>query len=256
MVLFYAVAFAGTPLLLLIEWLVARRRGMRIHDARQTADSLAQLVGEALLNVVLGLDVFGLYDLLASRVGVVAWSARSPATWVVAFVVLDFVYYWGHRLCHALAPMWALHAVHHQGSEMNFSVGLRGPMLAALQVVPFLVPLAVLGIPLSVMFPIYLAHTTYKLLVHTRIVGKLGLLEGLLVTPSQHRVHHAMNERFLDKNFGGVLAVWDRLFGTYQVEDETPIYGSPVAFSPLANNLTPWRAVFTRPKRSTERRSR
>ena len=241
---FYAFAFAGAPLLLLLEWLVARRRGMCIHDPRETADSLAQLAGEALLNLVLGLNVFGLYGLLVEHVGLFSWSARSPLTWLVAFVVLDFVYYWGHRLCHSFAPLWALHAVHHQPREMNLSVGLRGPMLAALQVAPFLAPLTLLGVPLSVMFPVYLTHTTYKLLVHTRVVGKLGAIERVLVTPSQHRVHHATNERFLDRNFGGVLAVWDRLFGTAQEEDEVPTAGAPVRFDPIENNLAPWRALL------------
>jgi alkylglycerol monooxygenase len=249
-VLFYVIAILGAPLLLLAEWLVARARGMRIHDARETADSLAQLVGEAVINLALGLNVFAVYGLLVQRVGLVAWETRAIATWVVAFVVLDFVYYWGHRACHSFAPLWGLHAVHHQAREMNLSVGLRGPMLAVLQVAPFLVPLAFLGIPLSVMFPVYVAHTTYKLLVHTRVVGKLGPIERWLVTPSQHRVHHAVNERFLDKNFGGVLAVWDRLFGTYQAEDETPIPGERVDFDPLENNLAPWRAMFSRAARA------
>ena len=127
---------------------------------------------------------------------------------------------------------------------MNLSVGLRGPMLAVLQIVPFLVPLAILGIPLSVMFPMYIAHTIYKLLVHTRVVGKLGVLEHVLVTPSQHRVHHAINERFLDKNFGGVLAIWDRLFGTKQVEDETPVAGPRIDLDPIEHNLAPLRVLI------------
>lgn len=251
MLFFYAFAFLGAPLLLFIEWLVARRRGMRIHDPRETADSLAQLAGEAIITLALGLNVFGLYGLLVERIAVVSLP-RSPLTWALAFVALDFVYYWGHRLCHSFAPLWSLHAVHHQAREMNLSVGLRGPMLAVLQIVPFLVPLALLGIPLSVMFPLYLAHTAYKLLVHTRVVGKLGVLERVLATPSQHRVHHATNPRFLDRNFGGVLAIWDRLFGTYQEEDEVVVPGPAVAFDPIENNLAPWRAMFQARSATTE----
>ena len=241
---FYVLAIAGTPILLLLEWLVAKKRGMRIHDAEETADSLAQLGGEAAINLLLGLDVFALYGLLVRYVGLVTWDAHRVLTWVVAFVVLDFVYYWAHRACHSWRPLWALHAVHHQAREMNLSVGLRGPMLAVLQIVPFLVPLAILGIPLSVMFPMYIAHTIYKLLVHTRVVGKLGVLEHVLVTPSQHRVHHAINERFLDKNFGGVLAIWDRLFGTKQVEDETPVAGPRIDLDPIEPNLAPLRVLI------------
>jgi sterol desaturase/sphingolipid hydroxylase (fatty acid hydroxylase superfamily) len=243
-VLFYVFAFAGAPLLLLVEWLIAKKRGMRIHDPAETADSLMQLVGEAVINLVLGLNVFALYGLLVDRIGLVTWNAHSSLTWALAFVVLDFVYYWGHRACHSFAPLWGLHAVHHQAREMNLSVGLRGPMLAVLQVAPFLVPLALLGVPLSVMFPVYIAHTIYKLLVHTRVVGKLGFVEKILVTPSQHRVHHATNERFLDKNFGGVFAIWDLAFGTYQVEDEAPIPGPRVDFDPIENNLAPWRTII------------
>lgn len=252
---FYLIAIAGTPILLLLEWFVAKRRGMRIHDAEETADSLAQLAGEAAINVVLGIDVFALYGLLVRHLGVVTWDAHRVLTWAVAFVALDFVYYWAHRACHSWRPLWALHAVHHQAREMNLSVGLRGPMLAVLQIVPFLVPLAILGIPLSVMFPMYIAHTIYKLLVHTRVVGKLGILEHVLVTPSQHRVHHAINERFLDKNFGGVLAVWDALFGTKQAEDETPASGPGIELDPIEHNLAPLRRLIGAEPRSRRPRS-
>lgn len=243
-IVFYALAIAGAPILLLLEWAIAKKRGMRIHDGAETADSLAQLIGEAAINLLLGINMFAVYGLLVGRIGLVTWDPRAVVTWVTAFVVLDFVYYWGHRACHSWRPLWGLHAVHHQARAMNFSVGLRGPMLAVLQVAPFLLPLALLGVPLAVMFPVYVAHTIYKLLVHTRVVGKLGLVEKILVTPSQHRVHHATNERFLDKNFGGVFAIWDRVFGTYQVEDKAPIPGPRVAFDPIENNLAPWRAMF------------
>ena len=245
-ILFYLIAFAGAPLLLVVEHVIARWRRMRIHDPRETADSLAQLALEAALNLALGVNVFAAYAWLTGKIGFVAWDARSPLTWVVAFVVLDFVYYWGHRACHALAPLWALHAVHHQPRAMNLSVGLRGPVLAVVQIAPFLVPLAVLGVPVSVMFPLYVLHTAYKLLVHTRVVGTLGFVERVLVTPSQHRVHHASNSRWQGKNFGGVLVLWDQVFGTLQREDEAPIAGPGVDFAPLANNVAPWRALLRR----------
>lgn len=242
--IFYLVAVVGAPLLLLVERAVARRRRMRIHDPRETADSLAQLALEGALNLTLGIDVFSAYGWLTGKVGLVAWDARSPLTWAVAFVALDFVYYWGHRACHAFTPLWALHAVHHQPRAMNLSVGLRGPILAVLQLAPFLVPLAVVGVPVSVMFPLYVVHTAYKLLVHTRVVGTLGFVERVLVTPSQHRVHHAVNARWAGKNFGGVLVLWDQLFGTLQREDEAPLAAPGVDFDPLANNVAPWRALF------------
>lgn len=241
--LFYAIAFAGAPLLLVVEQAIARRRRMHIHDPRETADSLAQLALEAALNLALGVNVFAAYAWLTGKVGLVTWSPRSPLTWVVAFVVLDFVYYWGHRACHALAPLWALHAVHHQPRAMNLSVGLRGPVLAVVQVAPFLAPLAVVGVPVAVMFPLYVLHTAYKLLVHTRVVGTLGVVERILVTPSQHRVHHASNPRWQGKNFGGVFVLWDRLFGTFQREDEAPMASAGVGFAPIANNVAPWRSL-------------
>jgi hypothetical protein len=142
--------------------------------------------------------------------------------------------------------------VHHQSGEFNLSVGLRGPWLSALQIVPFLLPIALLGIPSEVIFPLYAFHTVWKLFVHTRMVGKLGPLERVMATPSQHRVHHAINERYLDKNFGGLFSVWDRLFGTFQAEDEAPSFGpaTPLrTLDPLANNLDPWREL-----RATARR--
>jgi alkylglycerol monooxygenase len=234
--------------LMTAEAAVARARGRRAYDLRDTIASLGTFAGELVLTTLLYFNVFLAYGWLEQRIALVSLPARSPITWVVAFVAVDFSYYWAHRLCHRVAILWALHAVHHQSGHYNLGVGLRGPWLSALQIAPFMIPLAAAGIPSEALFPIYAAHTVWKLLVHTPLVGRLGVLEHVLVTPSLHRVHHGRNAHYLDRNFGGVLIVWDRLFGTHQIEDVAPEYGPvpAVVYDPLRSNLAPFRSLALR----------
>jgi sterol desaturase/sphingolipid hydroxylase (fatty acid hydroxylase superfamily) len=243
---YYIVASLLAGLLMVVEHFVARSRGIAAYRFGDTVSSLGSFVGELALTAVLYLNVFYGYHLLETHVGLFEPSTSSWVTWVAAFLALDLVYYLGHRSCHALGLLWALHSVHHQSREFNLAVGMRGPMLSALQIAPFMIPLAIAGLPAEVLFPLYAAHTVWKLLVHTRVIGKLGPLELLFITPSSHRVHHAHNAGYLDKNFGGVLCVWDRLFGTFAAEVEEPAFGPAQAetgLDPLDNNLQPWRAL-------------
>jgi hypothetical protein len=121
--------------------------------------------------------------------------------------------------------MWAAHSVHHQSEDYNFAVALRQALLTAYTHPPFYVPLALLGVPPLVMGAASGISTVYQLWIHTELVGKLGWLEGWLNTPSHHRVHHAINPQYLDKNHGAILIVWDRLFGTFAREEEPCVYG-------------------------------
>jgi alkylglycerol monooxygenase len=240
---YYIVASLLAGLLMVVEHAVARSRGIAAYRFGDTLSSLGSFVGELALTAVLYLNVFYGYHLLETHVGLFE-PARSWPTYVLTFLALDLVYYVGHRACHKVGALWALHTVHHQSNEFNLAVGMRGPMLSALQIAPFMLPLAFAGVPSEVLFPLYAAHTVWKLLVHTRVVGKLGPLELLFITPSSHRVHHAHNERYLDKNFGGVLNVWDRLFGTFAPETEEPDFGAGHAgLDPIENNVQPWRVL-------------
>ena len=161
-------------------------------------------------------------------------SPRGIALWVTAAVAWDFAYYWFHRYSHEISILWAAHAVHHQSEEYNLSTALRQTSTGFLFGWIFYVPLFAIGFPLEVLLTVSAVNLLYQFWVHTRFIGRLGPLESVLMTPSHHRVHHAQNECYIDKNYGGMFIVWDRLFGTYEPEsaDEPVIYG---VRKPLAN---------------------
>jgi len=161
-------------------------------------------------------------------------SPRGIALWVIAALAWDFCYYWFHRMSHEISILWAAHAVHHQSEDYNLSTALRQTSTGFLFNWIFYVPLFLIGFPLEVLLTVNAVNLIYQFWVHTQVVRRMGPLDRILVTPSNHRVHHAQNERYIDKNYGGMLILWDRLFGTF--EDEAP--DEPVIFGvrkPLAN---------------------
>jgi sterol desaturase/sphingolipid hydroxylase (fatty acid hydroxylase superfamily) len=170
----------------------------------------------------------------------VSW-AFPITTWSVIGAVLacDFVYYWEHRLSHEIRLFWTQHAVHHSSRYMNASVAVRfGPLEGALSALVHF-PLIFLGFPPSLVFFGILIVLAYQTWIHTELVGKLGIIDDFLNTPANHRVHHGCNDKYIDKNYGGILIIWDRLFGTYQCEEETPTYGLKRDFSSV-NPITVW----------------
>jgi sterol desaturase/sphingolipid hydroxylase (fatty acid hydroxylase superfamily) len=137
-----------------------------------------------------------------------------------AFILQDFLYYWFHRASHHIHWLWAAHVVHHSSTRMNFSTAFRQSLMYPLAGMwMFWLPMIVLGFSPVVVFSVVALNLAYQFFVHTEIVGKLGWLEQVFNTPSLHRVHHAINVGYIDRNFGGVLIVWDKIFGTYVAED-------------------------------------
>ena len=174
-----------------------------------------------------------------------SWFDASPsgiALWVLAAILWDFCYYWNHRFGHEISILWAAHSVHHQSEEYNLSTALRQTSTSFLFSWIFYVPLFLIGIPADVLITVAAANLIYQFWVHTRFVNRLGVLDRIFVTPSNHRVHHAQNERYIDKNYGGIFVLWDRLFGTFADEDDD----DPVVFGvrkPLANWNPMWANV-------------
>ncbi|MDH3304733.1 MAG: sterol desaturase family protein [Gammaproteobacteria bacterium] len=161
-------------------------------------------------------------------------SASGLLLWVIAALAWDFCYYWFHRFSHEISVLWAAHAVHHQSEDYNLSTALRQTSTGFLFGWIFYLPLFLIGFPLEVLITVNAINLIYQFWVHTQMVRRLGTLDRILVTPSNHRVHHAQNERYIDKNYGGMLILWDRFFGTFEDEsDEEPvIFG---VRKPLAN---------------------
>jgi len=169
-------------------------------------------------------------------------APRGIALWLLALLAFDFCYYWSHRFGHEVSVLWASHAVHHQSEDYNLSTALRQTSTGFIFNWIFYVPLFVLGMPLQVFLTVNALDLIYQFWVHTQQIGKLGWADRVLVTPSNHRVHHAQNEIYIDKNYGGILILWDRLFGTFQEElaDEPVVFGvrKPLAsWNPFWANL-------------------
>ncbi|MCR9193503.1 MAG: sterol desaturase family protein [Hyphomonas sp.] len=179
----------------------------------------------------------------------VTW--QMPITiWTVALAILacDFVYYWEHRVAHQVRLLWTQHAVHHSSREMNVLVAIRfGPFEGFISALLHF-PLILLGFPPALVFAGIIIVLGYQTWIHTELIGKLGPLEGWLNTPASHRVHHGCDDKYIDKNYGGILIIWDRLFGTYQREEETPHYGLKRDYdsvNPLSVWFSEWPGLFS-----------
>ncbi len=171
-------------------------------------------------------------------------------TWIHAvllFVAVDFLYYWAHRISHETNLLWLGHVVHHQSEDYNLSVALRQGALQKIFTAPFYLPLALIGFAPDWFLYIVAWNTLYQFWIHTEKIGKLGPLEWILNTPSHHRVHHGRNAKYIDKNHAASLIIWDRMFGTFQEEEERPTYGITKAvntFNPITAHIKPIQDLY------------
>lgn len=233
----YAVPFFFV--LIAFELLADRWRGMSNYRVADAINSISTGVlstttglltkGVGLLTYAFALKHLALFELSADR----AW------VWVFAFVLYDFCYYWLHRLGHERNILWAAHSVHHQSEDYNLSTALRQTSTGFLLSWIFYLPMAVLGVPLLVFVSVAALNLLYQFWVHTRHIPKLGWFEWFFVTPSNHRAHHAQNALYMDRNYGGVFIIWDRLFGSFQEEDDN----EPVIFG-VTTPLASWNPLW------------
>ncbi len=213
----------------------------RGHNTYRVNDAVGSLflgtLSQARRFVTLG--VGGLvYHWVSERLAIAQLDSGHWATWVFAFVLYDFCYYWLHRLGHERTLLWAAHVAHHQSEDYNLSTALRQTSTGFLFSWIFYLPLFFAGVPAAVVVTVGSLNLIYQFWVHTQHVGRLGWFERVFVTPSNHRVHHAQNDCYVDRNYGGVFILWDRLFGTFQEEldDEPCLYGirGPIhSFNPV-----------------------
>lgn len=232
----YAVPFFILAMVLELFWgLRVGRNTYRVNDA--VGSLFLGTLSQARKFITLGIGGY-VYHLTAEHFSLSLMSSKSIWTWVLASILYDFCYYWLHRLGHERTILWAAHVAHHQSEDYNLSTALRQTSTGFLLGWVFYVPMFALGVPAEVVVTVGSINLIYQFWVHTEHVGKLGWYEWIFVTPSNHRVHHAQNERYLDRNYGGLFILWDRLFGTFQEEldSDPPIYGitSPLrSFNPL-----------------------
>ena len=245
------IVFATPVFLLMIAlefwWGLARARkgtGDNTYTLSDTINSVSLGMLSQLSGALSKLLTIGIYTLVFSSVAVYPdlafWKTWYGA--LLALVFYDLCYYWLHRAGHEVSLFWAAHVVHHQSQQYNLSTALRQTSSGMLFGWLFYLPMAVAGVPPTVFGIVLLIDLLYQFWVHTEQVGKLGWFDRVFCSPSNHRVHHAVNDRYLDKNYGGILVLWDRLFGSFQEEqdDEPCVYGTrgPLnSWDPLWANL-------------------
>ncbi len=240
-VLSYAIP--GFILLVLLESIIARMKGIQINRGMDTISSLSSGMTNTLKSL-LGISIVIVsYDWLVDHL---AWyQIEKVNAWVyfLAFIGMDFASYWSHRFNHTINVMWNRHIVHHSSEEFNLSCALRQEISALVGVYFFLlIPMALIGIPANVVAIVAPIHLFAQFWYHTRLIHKMGILEHIIVTPSHHRVHHAINKEYIDKNYAAIFIVWDKWFGTFQEELEgvPAVYGTlkPVkTWNPIVINF-------------------
>ncbi len=229
-------------LLIAIEIVVGWRRRRSQYRVADALNSIALGQMSTYIGVFGRIISFGLYVLIYEKARVVTLDSTSVWAWIVGLLLYDFLYYWYHRFGHEVNVLWAAHVVHHQSEEFNLSTALRQTGTSYLFSWVFYVPMAVLGFPPALLLGVGLIDLLYQFWIHTEHIGSLGVFDRLFASPSNHRVHHAVNDRYVDRNYGGLLIVWDRLFGTFQPElrEEPVVYGTrdPLhSWNPLWANL-------------------
>ena len=221
----YAVPFFIIAILVELAYgLLKGRNTFRLNDS---ASSLfLGVLSQARRFVTLGIGGF-VYHLITEYFSLPLMDASHWFTWVLATVLYDFCYYWLHRMGHERTILWAAHVAHHQSEDYNLSTALRQTSTGFLLGWIFYLPMFLIGIPAEVVVTAGSINLIYQFWVHTEHIPKLGWYEWVFVTPSNHRVHHAQNEIYLDRNYGGLFIIWDRLFGTFQeeLEDEPVVFG-------------------------------
>lgn len=228
---------------LIIQW-YSKKKLYRINDAvtniscgitSQLTGIFLKVVGVGVYTVVF--NYFALFEI-----------ASSWYTFIILFIAADFFYYWAHRMSHEINLFWGGHVVHHQSEDYNFSVALRQGSFQILWTFAFYLPLAIVGFkPVDFVFVSALV-TVYQFWIHTETIKKMGWFELIFNTPSHHRVHHGRDPKYIDKNHAGVFIIWDKLFGTFQQEEEKPTYGitKPVnSWNPVWVNLDHYFQMFS-----------
>ena len=227
--------------LIIIEIAYGHFTGKQTHTFMDTLSSLSSGMTNILKDILGLVVVIVSYPFLLEKLSIISLE-NSISLYFTAFICIDFASYWSHRLNHKINFFWNQHVIHHSSEEFNLACALRQSISNVLGYSAiFLIPAALLGVPHEVITILAPLHLFGQFWYHTQHIGKLGFLEYILVTPSQHRVHHAINPIYIDKNLAAIFCVWDRWFGTFQEEldEEPPVYGvlKPVhTWNPLIIN--------------------
>jgi alkylglycerol monooxygenase len=209
---------------MLLEYYISKIKNRKVHQINESVANLNVGIAERITDLLTTGTFFFVFTWLNANFSIFSIES-SVTTWILLFLVTDLLWYWYHRFGHTVNLFWATHIVHHQSDDFNYTVAARITVFQAIARGLFWCVLPIIGFKAEMITVLLLIHGTYPFFTHTQLVGKLGWLEYIIVTPSHHRVHHSSNPEYLDKNYGDMLIVWDKIFGTYVEETTEPKYG-------------------------------
>ena len=234
--------------LILGEAIYSNIKGLNFYKTNDTLGSYGLLAGNVVVSL-LTKGSFLLFNIYLYQFRLFTINDLMHVFFVVAltFVTVDFLYYWFHRFSHRIKFLWAMHMNHHSSEEMNFVVSLRQAWFAPFAKVIFFMPLPLIGFDPLITVVVGIVSTFWGVIGHTQWINKLGPLEYIFVTPSHHRVHHGSNDQYIDKNFGNLLIIWDKFFGTFEPEREKVVYGitdNVKTFNPIKITFMLWIKMY------------
>ena len=219
-----------------IELVVERLSHRKLYRLPDAIANLSCGITSQLSGLFMRVLAIGVYEVIYSNLAFFTLE-RNWMYWLVLFLLTDFAYYWAHRMSHEINLFWGGHVVHHQSEEYNLSVALRQSSFQIVWTFAFSLPIALLGFKTEHFIYVSALNTLYQFWIHTETINKMGWFEYVFNTPSHHRVHHGRNPKYIDKNHAGSLIIWDKLFGTFQPEEERPTYG-------ITKPINSWNAVW------------
>ena len=245
------VYLIGLPIVIvfiLIEVLFSSLNNKKLYRKNDTLCTIGLLTGNILMvflvkGITLAIHIY-LY-----QYRILDLSSLIPIwmMWILAFVLIDLVFYFYHRVSHRSRFLWAVHMSHHSSEEMNFAVSFRQAWLGPISKIPFFIFLPIVGIDPTIIAIAGVISTLWGIVGHTQIIKNLGPFEYIFNTPSHHRVHHGSNKQYIDKNYGNLLIVWDRMFGTFEPEKESVKYGlvkNVKTFNPIKITFMEWSNIL------------
>ncbi len=241
----------GLPIILamiLTETLISGLNEKSLYKNKDTLCTSGLLLGNILMGFAIKGATLGLHIFLYQfRIFDLVNLIPLWAMWLMTFILIDLVFYIYHRFSHRVRFLWAIHMSHHSSEEMNFAVSMRQAWLGPISKIPFFIILPILGLDPTIIAVAGVISTLWGVVGHTQIVGKLGPLEWILNTPSHHRVHHGANTEYIDKNYGNLLIIWDRMFGTFEPEKAKVKYGlvnNVNTFNPIKITFMGWQSIM------------
>lgn len=245
----YLVALPIILGLILIETLISNILNLNVYKKADTFATIGLLTGNIIVSFLIKGTTLA-FHIFLYQFKIFEVSAFAPLwfQWLITFVLIDFVFYFYHRCSHRSRFLWAIHMSHHSSEEMNFAVSFRQAWLGPISKIPFFMILPIVGLDPMMIAVAGVLSTLWGIFGHTQVINKLGLLEWVFNTPSHHRVHHGSNIQYIDKNYGNLLIIWDRLFGTFEPEIEIVKYGlvkNVNTFNPVKITFMGWQEIFS-----------